>query len=67
LRSLADALRWAVQDLTEELIGRHHHDWSADPYSHSAHSHVRAGGLRAHATLAAPLERPVFRWRGHGG
>ena len=42
------------------LMGRHVHNWSADPYARGGYSYVCAGGLSAPAALAQPVDDTLF-------
>lgn len=60
LRSFAAALGFPLAEVQHHLASWHHHDWTRDPYALGAYSYVRPGGLHAHASLAAPLERTLY-------
>lgn len=47
-------------DLNKLLVGKHTHNWSADPFSSGGYSYVYTGGLAAPAMLAEPVEETLF-------
>ncbi|MEP6573287.1 MAG: NAD(P)/FAD-dependent oxidoreductase [Gemmatimonadota bacterium] len=59
-RSLANASGLPLETIDAQLIAIHHHDWQRDPFALGAYSFVLAGGMDAHAALAAPLAETLF-------
>ena len=59
-RSLANASGLPLETIDAQLLAIHHHDWQRDPFALGAYSFVLAGGMDAHASLAAPLAETLF-------
>lgn len=60
VRSLAHVFRAPAGEIRRHLRDAVHHDWTADPYSMGAYSHVRAGCESAPERLARPLAGTLF-------
>jgi monoamine oxidase len=60
LRTLEQLFSLKPGALDKELVGRYHHDWTADPWTRGAYSSLPAGALEAPHTLAQPVEHTLF-------
>src|SRR5690606_33991790 len=60
LREIGHMLGESPARLARLLATSHHHDWRADPLSRGAYAYVTAGGERAPARLARPVEDTLF-------
>ncbi len=60
IRSLAHVFQAPVREIRRHLRAAVHHDWTADPYSMGAYSHVKAGCENASARLARSLAGTLF-------
>lgn len=60
LDSLAAALAIPRRVVDEQLVSRHFHNWSKDPFAQGAYSYVTSGGADAHQFLARSLEDTLF-------
>jgi monoamine oxidase len=58
--SLARALGMRSEQVTARLVSHHCHDWQADPFTRGGYSYVAAGGVEAHAALAAPVAGTLY-------
>jgi monoamine oxidase len=58
--SLAGALGLRSEEVMEHLEAHHFHEWQADPFSRGGYSYVAAGGVGAHAALAAPVADTLY-------
>lgn len=59
-RTLADVFRLPAQDVAEQLLASHHHDWAADLFARGAYSYVPAGALDAPAKMSQPEQGTLF-------
>jgi monoamine oxidase len=60
LRSLARIFGLPPSELRSNLEAFYSHDWQNDQYARCAYSYVKAGGLPASKTLAAPIGDVLF-------
>lgn len=60
ISSLAQVIKFPIDELKAELLGIHMHDWNSDPYSLGAYSFVLSGGMEAVKELALPLKDKLF-------
>ena len=60
VESLAAMLGVSRSTVEAELVGCHHHEWDADPFSLGAYSYVPAGALPARDGLREPIEDVLF-------
>jgi monoamine oxidase len=58
--SLAGALGLRPEEVAGQLMSHHFHDWEADPFTRGGYSYVAAGGVEAHAALAAPVAGTLY-------
>lgn len=60
MQSLAEVLEMPLAELREELVEIHFHDWTSDPFTQGAYSHVKANGMKAAKDLALPIDSTLF-------
>ncbi|MBS2004077.1 MAG: FAD-dependent oxidoreductase [Cyanobacteria bacterium SZAS LIN-5] len=60
LHRLAAIFGMSLDDVKEQVIAVHYHDWSADPFSRGAYSYSLAGGADAPRQLASPVEKTLY-------
>lgn len=60
IASLTGAMGVPRSTVEQQLLHWHTHDWAHDPFARGAYSYVLAGGLHAHAAIAAPLDRTLY-------
>lgn len=60
LDSLAGTLAVPREQVADQLVASHHHDWIGDPFARGAYSYPAVGGSRAHEVLARPVEGTLF-------
>jgi monoamine oxidase len=58
--SLARAVGVRSEEVADRLESHHFHDWQADPFTRGGYSYVAAGGVEAHAALAAPVAGTLY-------
>lgn len=60
LRSLAGTFGIGRRTVERHVVATFHHDWSRDPFSRGAYSHVLVGGTDAAETLARSVRGTLF-------
>ncbi len=58
--SLARALGMRSGEVADQLISHRFHDWQSDPFTRGGYSYVAAGGVEAHAILAAAVAGTLY-------
>jgi monoamine oxidase len=58
--ALAEHLGISRRRVASRLLAAWSHDWDGDPFARGAYSYARAGGSRAAAALARPVEGTLF-------
>lgn len=58
--SLAGLFGRSPAFIESQVVGWRVQDWAHDPFARGAYSYVLTGGIHAHASLAAPLERTLY-------
>lgn len=58
--TLAKVFGVAEEDVRNELVSAHTHDWAGDPFSFGAYSYVPAGALDAPRAMTEPAEGTLF-------
>lgn len=59
-RTLAEIFRIDLDEVRDELLSAHSHDWDADPYARGAYSYVAAGGMDAPAAMTRPESETLY-------
>lgn len=60
LATLAKIFALPAQQLRDDLVSWHMHDWSQDPFSRGAYSYVPKDGLEAVRVLTQPVDDTLF-------
>jgi monoamine oxidase len=60
LNSLSTIFHKTTDQLGDQMISAHYHDWASDPFSLGAYSYVLVGGKDAQTDLAKPVENTLF-------
>ena len=58
--SLAQIFNISADEISDQLVESHFHDWADDPFTRGAYTYLPVNGLEAQQTLSQPVDEKLF-------